>query len=79
MCLCLRLTCLFNTQAYQTDKPELRFTVTAVTVTVSDVNNHAPVINQTSYTAQVSEGSQVGSIVLVVAASDLDQVSTIIT
>lgn len=45
-----------------------------VNITVMDVNDNAPVFGQVSYSAAVSESSEVGLGILTLTATDLDQV-----
>ena len=52
--------------------PELN-TTTNVYITVTDINDHRPVYNQTSYTASLSELIPDGSYVLTVLATDGDE------
>ncbi|KAK2912906.1 protocadherin-16-like [Channa argus] len=52
--------------------PQLTSTAT-VEVTVLDINDHSPVFQSSSYTADVSEDVPIGSLVLEVKATDLDQ------
>lgn len=52
--------------------PPLSSTAT-VEVTVMDVNDHSPVFQSSSYTADISEDVPIGSLVLEVKAIDLDQ------
>lgn len=46
-----------------------------MTVTVVDVNDNSPMFLASSYSGSVVENSNVGSTVLAVEASDLDEVS----
>ncbi len=48
-----------------------------VNITVLDVNDNAPVFGQMSYSAAVSESSEVGVGILSLTATDLDQVSPV--
>lgn len=52
--------------------PPLSCTAT-VEVTVMDVNDHSPLFQSSSYTADISEDVPIGSLVLEVKAIDLDQ------
>lgn len=52
--------------------PPLSSTAT-VEVTIMDVNDHSPVFQSSSYTADISEDVPIGSLVLEVKAIDLDQ------
>jgi protocadherin Fat 1/2/3 len=45
-----------------------------VNITVMDVNDNAPLFSQLSYSAAVSESSEVGLGILTLTATDLDQV-----
>ncbi|KAH9505280.1 hypothetical protein Btru_059134 [Bulinus truncatus] len=62
-----------NVRAYQLDKPEFRYAVAILVLTVTDINNNKPVLSSNSYTADVSELSPLGTTVLTVSASDLDE------
>ncbi|XP_044882178.1 protocadherin alpha-8-like isoform X14 [Mauremys mutica] len=53
-------------------KPELSGTVQLV-ITVLDVNDNAPVFNQSVYKVQILEGSANGTLVIKVNATDLDE------
>ncbi|XP_072251874.1 protocadherin alpha-7-like isoform X19 [Leuresthes tenuis] len=58
--------------AFDGGKPPRSGNMTII-VNVSDVNDNPPVFNQESYTAQVRENSPVGTTVIQVNATDLDE------
>ncbi|XP_071105938.1 protocadherin Fat 4-like [Haliotis cracherodii] len=65
-------TYTINIKAFQTDRPEERYDDAVVLVTVIDVNDHAPVMSASSYTASLTENSLPGTVVIGVNATDDD-------
>ncbi|XP_055874669.1 protocadherin Fat 4-like isoform X2 [Biomphalaria glabrata] len=62
-----------NVKAYQIDNPTFRYAVAILVLNVSDVNNNKPVMNSAQYSASVSELAAIGTTILTIAASDLDE------
>uniref|UniRef100_A0A1I8GCH4 Cadherin domain-containing protein n=1 Tax=Macrostomum lignano TaxID=282301 RepID=A0A1I8GCH4_9PLAT len=58
--------------AYQTDKPTSRISVTLCLVTVGDKNDNAPVMSSGVYNVSVAENSLINTYVTAVKASDAD-------
>uniref|UniRef100_A0A1I8JCL0 Cadherin domain-containing protein n=2 Tax=Macrostomum lignano TaxID=282301 RepID=A0A1I8JCL0_9PLAT len=58
--------------AYQTDKPTSRISVTLCLVTVGDKNDNAPVMSSAVYNVSVAENSLINTYVTAVKASDAD-------
>lgn len=66
-------------KASQTDQPELRYAIAVLTITVTDINDHAPSLDKSNYSANVSEAAVPGTVLLIVTAYDDDLVSNIIS
>jgi len=62
-------------QARDAGSPPLTNRAT-VNITVVDVNDNAPVFSQLSYSAAVSESSEIGIGILTLTATDMDQVGS---
>jgi len=58
-------------KAFDSGTPSLSELVT-VTINVIDANDNSPVADEASYRASISEGAQVGALVIIVKATDLD-------
>ncbi|XP_067672062.1 protocadherin Fat 4-like [Haliotis asinina] len=65
-------TYTINIKAFQTNRPEERYDDAVVLVTVVDVNDHAPVMSASSYSAILTENSLPGTVVIGVNATDDD-------
>ncbi|KAK7465106.1 hypothetical protein BaRGS_00037727, partial [Batillaria attramentaria] len=62
-----------NIRAFQVNRPTDRVAFTSVAVTIRDINNHDPVMSRDSYSGEVGEEAQPGTIVMTVSATDQDQ------
>ncbi|XP_062594368.1 cadherin EGF LAG seven-pass G-type receptor 2-like [Saccostrea cucullata] len=60
-------------RAYQVDKPEFRRDIAMVEISITDVNDNAPVMSQASYTASIPENMKNGQVVTWVKATDADE------